>query len=231
MPPDAGPGTRVARRGRGVPPRPRAADADGGLCAAEPVRRLPRGAVCTLEAGLRPVAAHEVSVVRRARRAWLSRSRGASGQEPARHARGRALVRSLVPRRARAARRRRAAAAPGRGGPVGARGRASRARPRAQGAEADAGSARALRGARLPERRVRGAAPAHEPALALGSALSGGGAGGGLDELVVRAVGAVVLAPEAEVPRWFAWWEDGLVQRLVEDGRLASPEPGWLAAS
>ena len=55
--------------------------------------------------------------------------------------------------------------------------------------------------------------------------------GGGLDKLVVRAVGAAVLAPEAEVPRWFAWWEDGLVQRLVEDGRLASPEPGWLAAS
>jgi hypothetical protein len=55
--------------------------------------------------------------------------------------------------------------------------------------------------------------------------------GGGLDELVARAVGAAVLAPEAEVPRWFAWWEDGLVERLVEDGRLVRPEPGWLAAS
>ena len=56
-------------------------------------------------------------------------------------------------------------------------------------------------------------------------------AGGGLDELVVRAVGAAVLAPEAEVPRWFAWWEDALVERLVAEGRLVSPEPGWLAAS
>jgi hypothetical protein len=54
--------------------------------------------------------------------------------------------------------------------------------------------------------------------------------GGGLDELVVRAVRAAVLAPEAEVPRWFAWWEDGLVGRLVEEGRLVRPEPGWLAA-
>jgi hypothetical protein len=54
--------------------------------------------------------------------------------------------------------------------------------------------------------------------------------GGGLDELVVRAVRAAVLASEAEVPRWFAWWEDGLAERLVEEGRLMRPEPGWLAA-
>jgi hypothetical protein len=55
--------------------------------------------------------------------------------------------------------------------------------------------------------------------------------GGGLDELVVRAVRAAVLAPEAEVSRWFAWWEAGLTEQLVEQGRLARPEPGWLAAS
>jgi len=57
------------------------------------------------------------------------------------------------------------------------------------------------------------------------------GPGGGLDELVVRAVRAAVLAPEDEPRRWFAWWEDGLVERLVEQGRLVRPEPGWLAAS
>jgi hypothetical protein len=56
-------------------------------------------------------------------------------------------------------------------------------------------------------------------------------AGGGLDELVVRAVRSAVVAPEAEVPRWFAWWEDELVDRLAEDGRLVRPEPGCLAAS
>jgi hypothetical protein len=56
-------------------------------------------------------------------------------------------------------------------------------------------------------------------------------AGGGLGELSERAVRSAVLAPEAEVPRWFAWREDGLVERLVEDGRLVRPGPGWLAAS
>ncbi len=54
---------------------------------------------------------------------------------------------------------------------------------------------------------------------------------GGLAALLVRAVLAAVLAPENEVPRWFFWWEDGLSDRLVEEGRLARPEPGWLAAS
>ena len=55
--------------------------------------------------------------------------------------------------------------------------------------------------------------------------------GGGLDQLVVHAVRAAVLAPESEVPRWFAWWEDGLADRLVDEGRLVRPEAGWLAAS
>ena len=54
---------------------------------------------------------------------------------------------------------------------------------------------------------------------------------GGLAELLVRAVRAAVLAPENEVRRWFVWWEDGLSDRLVEEGRLARPETGWLAAS
>lgn len=53
--------------------------------------------------------------------------------------------------------------------------------------------------------------------------------GGGLDELVVAGVRAAVLATEREPRRWFTWWEDGLVERLVADGRLVRPEDGWLA--
>ena len=57
--------------------------------------------------------------------------------------------------------------------------------------------------------------------------------GGGLAELLVAGVRAAVLAPEKELPRWFSWqwyWDDGLVDRLVDDGRLFRPEPGWVAA-
>jgi hypothetical protein len=57
--------------------------------------------------------------------------------------------------------------------------------------------------------------------------------GGGLAELVVAGLGAAVLAPEDEVPRWFSWrwyWEDDLLERLVGEGRLLRPEDGWLAA-
>jgi hypothetical protein len=52
---------------------------------------------------------------------------------------------------------------------------------------------------------------------------------GGLDSLVAAALRAAVLAPEPEVSRWFAWWDDGLVDRLVEAGRVTRPEAGWLA--
>jgi hypothetical protein len=55
-------------------------------------------------------------------------------------------------------------------------------------------------------------------------------AGGGLDELVAAAVRAAVLAPEREASRWFAWPEDGLIDRLLEAGRVIRPEAGWLAA-
>ena len=55
--------------------------------------------------------------------------------------------------------------------------------------------------------------------------------GGGLADLVVAGVRAAVLAPEKEVPRWFAWRENGLVEQLVEEGRLVRPEAGWLATS
>jgi hypothetical protein len=57
--------------------------------------------------------------------------------------------------------------------------------------------------------------------------------GGGLDELVVAGVRAAVLATEQEIPRWFAWrwrFEPGLVDRLVTEGRLERPEPGWVTA-
>jgi hypothetical protein len=57
--------------------------------------------------------------------------------------------------------------------------------------------------------------------------------GGGLEELVVAGVRAAVLAPEDEVPKWFSWrwyWEEDLVDRLVDSGRLVRPEDGWLWA-
>ncbi len=56
---------------------------------------------------------------------------------------------------------------------------------------------------------------------------------GGIDHLVVSAVRAAVVAPESEVPRWFAWrwrFDAELVDRLVSEGLLVRPEPGWVAA-
>jgi hypothetical protein len=53
-----------------------------------------------------------------------------------------------------------------------------------------------------------------------------------LDELVVAGVRAAVVATEREVPRWFAWrwrFDPNLVERLVSQGRLERPAPGWLA--
>jgi len=58
--------------------------------------------------------------------------------------------------------------------------------------------------------------------------------GGGIDDLIVAAVTAAVVAPERELDRkWFSWrWllTPGLVDRLVSEGRLERPEPGWVAA-
>ncbi len=54
-----------------------------------------------------------------------------------------------------------------------------------------------------------------------------------LAPLVVAAIRAAVVVPEAEPRRWFSWrwrWDDGLLDRLVEEGELMRPEPGWLAA-
>jgi hypothetical protein len=58
-------------------------------------------------------------------------------------------------------------------------------------------------------------------------------AAGGLDELIVAAVRAAVVAPEREVTRWFSWrwlFPDGYVDRLVSEGTLARPEPGYVTA-
>jgi len=58
--------------------------------------------------------------------------------------------------------------------------------------------------------------------------------GGGLDELVVAAARAAVVAPEAEVARkWFSWrwlFDADLVDRLVAEGRLERPTPGFVTA-
>lgn len=54
---------------------------------------------------------------------------------------------------------------------------------------------------------------------------------GGIEALTVAAVRGAVVAPEREVPRWFSWrWlvPTDLVDRLVEQGRLERPEPGWV---
>jgi hypothetical protein len=55
--------------------------------------------------------------------------------------------------------------------------------------------------------------------------------GGGIADLVVASVRAVV-APEREVRKWFSWswlFPEDLVDRLVSEGRLERPEPGWTA--
>jgi hypothetical protein len=54
-----------------------------------------------------------------------------------------------------------------------------------------------------------------------------------LGSLVVAAVRAAVVVPEHEPRHWLSWrwrWDDGLVERLVGEGRLVRPEPGWISA-
>jgi hypothetical protein len=57
---------------------------------------------------------------------------------------------------------------------------------------------------------------------------------GGLDDLVVAAVRAAVIAPERELARkWFSWrrlFGEGFVDRLVSEGRLERPAPGFVTA-
>ncbi|HXZ57884.1 MAG TPA: hypothetical protein VEG40_09895 [Gaiellaceae bacterium] len=55
---------------------------------------------------------------------------------------------------------------------------------------------------------------------------------GGLEDTVVAGVRAAVVAPENELRRWLSWaLPDDLVDRLVGDGRLVRPEPGWVATA
>jgi hypothetical protein len=55
-----------------------------------------------------------------------------------------------------------------------------------------------------------------------------------IDDVVVAAARAAVLAPEREVTRrWFSWrwlFDDDLVDRLVSEARLERPAPGWVSA-
>jgi hypothetical protein len=48
--------------------------------------------------------------------------------------------------------------------------------------------------------------------------------GGGLEELVVAAVRAAVVAPETEIRRWFSWRLEVIPEQLER------PAPGWVAA-
>lgn len=57
---------------------------------------------------------------------------------------------------------------------------------------------------------------------------------GAIDDFIVAAVRAAVVATEREIPKWFAWrrrFEDDLLDRLVSEERLAHPAPGWLATA
>lgn len=53
-----------------------------------------------------------------------------------------------------------------------------------------------------------------------------------LGALVCAGVRAAVVCSEPEPRRWFSWtwrWDDDLIERLVDEGRLVRPEPGLLA--
>jgi hypothetical protein len=57
-------------------------------------------------------------------------------------------------------------------------------------------------------------------------------AGGESEGFLAACLRAAVLAPEAELTRWFSWthWAGAdLVDRLVEQGVLARPAPGWIS--
>ncbi len=56
---------------------------------------------------------------------------------------------------------------------------------------------------------------------------------GSLADVLVACVRAAVLAPQAELRRWFSWPaqpDAALIDRLVAEGRLGRPAAGWIAA-
>jgi len=175
------------------------------------------------------VAAHEVPVVRRGRRARLRDAGDPPRQEPARRAGRGSAARPALPRRARTPRGRPAAAPSRRGRTVRARRPAARARRLATGAPPPA---RPLeRSGALVARSVVHEKPHRHTSLLArwDQRFPEPSEGGGLAELLVAAVRAAVVAPERELSRWFPWWEDGLADRLVSDGRLVRPADGWVA--
>ena len=226
MPSDAGPRARLARRSRGVPARPGAADADGRLRAAEPVRGLPRGAVRAGQAGLRAVAADEVPLVRRARRARLRDARGPRRQEPARapsRRRG-CSTRSAAPSSPSRTTTRCCATSPRPGRPssrtcssssasrrrsYGGCARRSSAAARSSRA---ASSTRSRTGTRACSRAGTSAPEACRRRRAPGAGRRGRPGGG--------------LAPEPEVRRWFPWWAKGLVEGLGPRGATGAARGG-----
>jgi hypothetical protein len=57
-------------------------------------------------------------------------------------------------------------------------------------------------------------------------------ADGGVGDLLVAGVRAAVVAVEDEARTWFSWHAPpALVDQLVDGGRLARPEPGWISAA
>jgi hypothetical protein len=55
---------------------------------------------------------------------------------------------------------------------------------------------------------------------------------GGFGDVIVAGVRAAVVTRERDIGRWFSWpwrFRPGLLDGLVAEGRLARPEPGWVA--
>jgi hypothetical protein len=71
----------------------------------------------------------------------------------------------------------------------------------------------------------------HTSVLARWDQLVPESSGGGLAELLVVGVWAAVLALEDELARWFPWRSEGVVEELVEDGRLVRLERGWITTT